>query len=145
MATIFPLQYQRIFYIHLYYISRWFHKPCTKLMKFTEKFSCRSVKMKCLEAPPLPAKPPAPPKEPVIKRAVVKFKPDYPRLMMKNIHHRWNLQFLCLHKIFCRVATKLQKLSVFSCFFCFSNSKFCQLGWYIKVQIFDRFELSNVC
>jgi len=63
---------------------RWFHKPCTKLMKFTEKFSCRSVKMKCLEAPPAA---PAPPPLPVIKTAVVKFAPDYPRLFMKNLKH----------------------------------------------------------
>ena len=28
---------------------RWFHKGCTKLAKFTEKFSCKSVKMKCME------------------------------------------------------------------------------------------------
>merc|ERR1719471_1119006 len=38
---------------------RWFHKSCTKLTKFTEKFSCKSVRMKCQEAPgqeePIPA------------------------------------------------------------------------------------------
>jgi hypothetical protein len=27
--------------------ERWFHKQCTKLTRFTTKFSCRSVKMKC--------------------------------------------------------------------------------------------------
>jgi hypothetical protein len=27
--------------------DRWFHKPCTKLQRFTSLFSCRSVKMKC--------------------------------------------------------------------------------------------------
>ena len=31
---------------------RWFHKSCTKLTKFTEKFSCKSVKMKCQEVQP---------------------------------------------------------------------------------------------
>ena len=30
---------------------RWFHKSCTKLTKFTEKFSCKSVRMRCQEAP----------------------------------------------------------------------------------------------
>ena len=40
--------------------------------------------MKCLEAPPVPVKPP----EPVIKKARVKFAPDYPRLMMKTLHVR---------------------------------------------------------
>jgi len=34
---------------------RWFHKSCTKLTKFTEKFSCKSVKMKCQEIQPAPA------------------------------------------------------------------------------------------
>ena len=36
---------------------RWFHKPCTKLTKFTEKFSCKSVRMRCqeVELPPEPA------------------------------------------------------------------------------------------
>jgi len=33
---------------------RWFHKSCTKLTKFTEKFSCKSVKMKCQESQPEP-------------------------------------------------------------------------------------------
>ena len=33
---------------------RWFHKSCTKLTKFTEKFSCKSVKMKCQEIQPEP-------------------------------------------------------------------------------------------
>jgi len=33
---------------------RWFHKSCTKLTKFTEKFSCKSVKMKCQEIQPTP-------------------------------------------------------------------------------------------
>ena len=33
---------------------RWFHKSCTKLTKFTEKFSCKSVKMKCQEVQPTP-------------------------------------------------------------------------------------------
>ncbi len=28
--------------------DRWFHKQCTKLSRFTDRFSCRSVKMKCL-------------------------------------------------------------------------------------------------
>jgi len=28
--------------------DRWFHKPCTKMKRFTDKFSCKSVKMKCL-------------------------------------------------------------------------------------------------
>ena len=28
--------------------DRWFHKPCTKMKRFTDKFSCRSLKMKCL-------------------------------------------------------------------------------------------------
>ena len=28
--------------------NQWFHKPCTKLQRFTSLFSCRSVKMKCL-------------------------------------------------------------------------------------------------
>ncbi|XP_023323799.1 transcription initiation factor TFIID subunit 3 [Eurytemora carolleeae] len=62
---------------------RWFHKPCTKLMKFTEKFSCRSVKMKCLETPPAPVK--IKPVLPVVKMAVVKFVPDIPRFFIKNI------------------------------------------------------------
>ena len=30
---------------------RWFHKSCTKLTKFTEKFSCKSVRMRCQEPP----------------------------------------------------------------------------------------------
>merc|ERR1712107_859835 len=30
-------------------LSAMFHKGCTKLAKFTEKFSCKSVKMKCME------------------------------------------------------------------------------------------------
>ena len=30
---------------------RWFHKSCTKLSKFTEKFSCKSVRMRCQEPP----------------------------------------------------------------------------------------------
>jgi len=67
------------------YLSRWFHKPCTKLMKFTEKFSCRSVKMKCLETPPAPVK--IKPVLPVVKMAVVKFVPDIPRFFIKNIWH----------------------------------------------------------
>ena len=100
----------------IYIFSRWFHKPCTKLMKFTEKFSCRSVKMKCLEAPPLPVKPPAPPKEPVIKRAVVKFKADYPRLMMKNVHHRWNLQFWCIQNILLSSWNATKVISIFLLF-----------------------------
>jgi len=29
---------------------RWYHKSCTKLTKFTEKFSCKSVRKKCQEA-----------------------------------------------------------------------------------------------
>ena len=28
--------------------DRWFHKPCTRLKRFTSLFSCRSVRMKCL-------------------------------------------------------------------------------------------------
>jgi len=28
--------------------DRWFHKPCTKMKRFSDKFSCKSVKMKCL-------------------------------------------------------------------------------------------------
>merc|ERR1712126_280191 len=28
---------------------RWYHKSCTKLTKFTEKFSCKSVRKKCQE------------------------------------------------------------------------------------------------
>merc|ERR1712059_135561 len=31
--------------------DRWFHKGCTKLKRFTDKFSCRSVKLKCQEQP----------------------------------------------------------------------------------------------
>ena len=30
--------------------ERWFHKPCTKMKKFMKSFSCKSVKMKCLNA-----------------------------------------------------------------------------------------------
>lgn len=30
--------------------DRWFHKPCTKMKRFTDKFSCKSVKMKCLSS-----------------------------------------------------------------------------------------------
>ena len=33
---------------------RWFHKSCTRLTKFTEKFSCKSVKMKCQDLKPEP-------------------------------------------------------------------------------------------
>ena len=29
--------------------DRWFHKQCTKLSRFTDRFSCRSVKMKCIK------------------------------------------------------------------------------------------------
>ena len=29
--------------------DRWFHKQCTKLSRFTDRFSCRSVKMKCVK------------------------------------------------------------------------------------------------
>jgi len=28
--------------------DRWFHKSCTKMKRFSDKFSCKSVKMKCL-------------------------------------------------------------------------------------------------
>ena len=52
-------------------------------MKFTEKFSCRSVKMKCLEEPPKPVK--LAKVVPVIKKARVKFIPDVARLFIKNI------------------------------------------------------------
>ena len=45
---------------------RWFHKCCTKLMKITEKFSCKSVKMKCNDSKPEPLKP-------VIQIAILKF------------------------------------------------------------------------
>ncbi len=27
--------------------DRWFHKQCTKMTRFTDRFSCRSVKMRC--------------------------------------------------------------------------------------------------
>ena len=70
------------FYI---YVCRWFHKSCTKLMKFTEKFSCKSVRMRCLEAPPPPPPiivkpPPAPPIS-----VKVKFAPDIQRFLIKDI------------------------------------------------------------
>jgi len=45
---------------------RWFHKCCTKLMKITEKFSCKSVKMKCNDSKPEPLKP-------VLQIAILKF------------------------------------------------------------------------
>ena len=45
---------------------RWFHKCCTKLVKITEKFSCKSVKMKCQESKPEPLKP-------VLQIAILKF------------------------------------------------------------------------
>lgn len=45
---------------------RWFHKGCTKLMKITEKFSCKSVKMKCIESKPEPV-------QPVLQIAILKF------------------------------------------------------------------------
>lgn len=62
---------------------RWFHKSCTKLMKFTEKFSCKSVRMRCLEArPDPPAQRPAPP-PPVVCH--VKFAPDIPRFLIRDV------------------------------------------------------------
>lgn len=57
---------------------RWFHKSCTKLMKFTEKFSCKSVRMRCLEARPVPVKP-----APVTCK--VKFAPDIPRFLIRDV------------------------------------------------------------
>ena len=50
---------------------RWFHKSCTQLTKFTEKFSCKSVRMRCQEpasAAPEPAPPPA-----VLQVAILRF------------------------------------------------------------------------
>lgn len=48
---------------------RWFHKSCTKLTKFTEKFSCKSVKMKCQEIQPTPEAP----LSKVLQVAILKF------------------------------------------------------------------------
>jgi len=45
---------------------RWFHKCCTKLTKITEKFSCKSVKMKCSDSIPIP-------KKPVVQIAILRF------------------------------------------------------------------------
>ena len=50
---------------------RWFHKSCTQLTKFTEKFSCKSVRMRCQEpasAAPEPVTPPA-----VLQVAILRF------------------------------------------------------------------------
>jgi hypothetical protein len=60
---------------------RWFHKGCTRLAKFTEKFSCKSVRMKCLEADlepevPLPE---------VLQFAILKFCRDRDTCFIDNV------------------------------------------------------------
>ena len=60
---------------------RWFHKGCTKLTKFTEKFSCKSVKMKCLEQEPEPVLP-----EPeVLRIAILKFCRDRDTIFIEDV------------------------------------------------------------
>ena len=49
---------------------RWFHKSCTKLTKFTEKFSCKSVRMRCQEAAETPDTKPV---TAVLQVAILKF------------------------------------------------------------------------
>ena len=49
---------------------RWFHKGCTKLAKFTEKFSCKSVRMRCQEAAETPDTKPV---TAVLQVAILKF------------------------------------------------------------------------
>merc|ERR1712181_141013 len=51
---------------------RWFHKGCTKLAKFTEKFSCKSVKMKCMEVDQEEMEE-VPPQEESTRIAILKF------------------------------------------------------------------------
>jgi len=57
---------------------RWFHKCCTKLMKITEKFSCKSVKMKCIEDKPEP-----PPQ--VLQIAILKFFRDRDVIFIEDV------------------------------------------------------------
>jgi len=52
--------------------GRWFHKQCTKLARFTERFSCRSVKMKCLKGKATPLKKQQPQKRSIVSNAIPK-------------------------------------------------------------------------
>ena len=61
---------------------RWFHKGCTKLAKFTEKFSCKSVKMKCME---VDQEVEPEPQEESIRIAILKFCRDRDTIFIDDV------------------------------------------------------------
>ena len=62
---------------------RWFHKGCTKLAKFTDKFSCKSVKMKCLEVEEDPKELETDPE--VLRIAILKFCRDRDTMFIDDV------------------------------------------------------------